>query len=85
MKKVLLLVAFLPGCLPYDLIVSQDNYLIFHHGFDQAAAQEVRRVADDVCATRKRVAVQTERACSLERCSTSYQCMDKGDAALHRK
>lgn len=61
-------------------VVSESNYLTYEHPFTDAAAEAARRNAEKTCAERKQVAVKTSGACSLDRCTTHYQCMDKADA-----
>lgn len=45
---------------------------------DGAARAQARAVA--LCSEEKRVAVRGERACSLERCTTQYVCVNAEDA-----
>jgi hypothetical protein len=72
----LLLVA---GCGPQPY-VAEGNYLTYDHPFTEAAAEGVRKNAEGNCRGRGATAVQTSRACSLTRCTTSYQCMSEADA-----
>lgn len=80
----LFLTAILTGCagaLPDNVIVvRQSNYITFEHPFTDAAAVDVRGRAGKICEQRKQAAIRTERACSLSKCTTSYQCVDKADA-----
>jgi len=82
--RTLFLTAILSGCagvLPDNVIVvMQSNYITFEHPFTDAAADDVRSRAGKICAQRKQAAIRTERACSLSKCTTSYQCVDKADA-----
>ena len=71
-------------CTPYDLTVNQGNYLTFEHPFTDATAEDVRKKAVDLCSGRKQVAVRSENVCTLTLCTTTYQCMDKGDAATFK-
>ena len=59
---------------------TEGNYLTYDHPFSEAAAEAVRKNAEGICRQRDRTAVETSRACSLARCTTSYQCMDEVDA-----
>jgi hypothetical protein len=61
--------------------ILEGNYLTYDHAFTDAAAAEVRRNAEATCRQRDQVAAGTSRACSLTRCTTSYQCMSGEDAA----
>jgi len=67
-----------------QLVAQESNYLTYEHAFTEAAAVEARRLAEATCAKNKRVAVKTSSACSLQRCTTHYQCMDKADADKYR-
>ena len=71
------------GCTP-QLVVSESNYLTYEHPFTDAAAAAARKSAEAQCAQRKQVAVRTSGVCSLTRCTTNYQCMDKADAGAYR-
>jgi hypothetical protein len=53
-------------------------YLIEHPFTDDGAARAKAR-ADQLCAENKRVAVQSERGCTLEQCTTQYVCMKPED------
>lgn len=59
------------------------NNVAFEHAFSDSAAAEARRRADSQCGWRKRVAVETSRACSLDRCTVIFQCMTAADAAAY--
>jgi len=83
--RTLLLAACLPACTPYDLTVTQGNYLTFEHPFTDAAAEDARRRAVSLCAGRKQVAVRSQNVCTLTLCTTTYQCMDKEDAEIFQK
>ena len=61
------------------------NYISFQHDFTDAAAAETQRRAASQCALKKRTAVETSRACSLAKCTTSYQCMTPDEAQAYRK
>lgn|GEM_PF-1226299 len=64
------------GCSS-GLIVAADNYLTYDHAFNDAAAAKARRSAENLCAQRKQLAVQTRSVCTLTRCKTDYQCVSK--------
>jgi hypothetical protein len=60
------------------------SHLSFEHAFTDAGAADAARRARDQCAQRKRLAVETNRACTLTRCTTHFQCMDPADAAKYQ-
>ncbi len=64
---------------------SESNYVTYDHAFTDAAADAVRRSAGQHCGLKKQVAIKTTSACSLTRCNTSYQCMDRQDAPEYQK
>ncbi|MBI2509419.1 MAG: hypothetical protein HYV99_05470 [Betaproteobacteria bacterium] len=64
---------------------SESNYVTYEHAFTDAAADAARRSAEQQCAYKKQVAVKTTSACSLTRCTTSFQCMDGKDAPEYQK
>jgi hypothetical protein len=78
----LFLVTILAGCagiLPNDMIVvMQSNYITFEHPFTDVAAEDVRIRAGKICEQRKQSAIKTVSTCSLTKCTTNYQCIDKG-------
>jgi hypothetical protein len=71
--------AALAGCGPQPYIM-EGNYFTYDHPFSEASAAAVRKNAEGVCRQRNRAAAETSRACSLTRCTTSYQCLDEIDA-----
>ena len=79
--RVFFLALILTGCAGISTVAMQDNYMTFEHPFTDAAAVEVRRAAERQCAQRKQAAIKTESACSLTKCFTSYECVDKANAA----
>src|SRR6185295_10700067 len=64
--------------------ITGTNYLTFEHAFTDAAEAEAKRRADAQCAQRKRAAVKTEGRCTLQSCTTSFQCMTPEDAAKYQ-
>ena len=60
------------------------NYLSYEHPFTDAAAAGARKTAERECSYRKQVAVRTGGTCSLTRCTTNFQCLDKADAAKYQ-
>jgi hypothetical protein len=84
--RALVLAAAVPGCSSsYVLTVNQGNYLTFEHPFTDATAEEVRKRAVELCDGRKQVAIRSENVCTLTLCTTTYQCMDKDDAATFKQ
>ena len=69
------LLAASSGCS--SLIVSAGNYLTYDHAFTDEAAAKAKADAEKLCAQRKQLAVQTSVACTMERCTTNYQCVDR--------
>jgi inosine-uridine nucleoside N-ribohydrolase len=61
-----------------------ENYLRYERPFTDATAVAARKDAEGECSRRKKVAVETNSTCTLTRCTTIYQCMDKADAAGYR-
>lgn len=64
---------------------SESNYVTYDHVFTDAAADAVRKSARQHCGLKKQVAIKTTSACSLTRCNTSYQCMDRQDVPEYQK
>ena len=64
---------------------SESNYVTYEHAFTDAAADGARRSAEQHCGLKKQVAVRTTGACSLTRCNTSFQCMDRKDVPEYQK
>ena len=64
---------------------SESNYVTYEHAFTDAAANGARRSAEQHCALKKLVAIKTTSACSLTRCNTSYQCLDRKDVPEYQK
>jgi len=65
------------GCS--DLIVSAGNYLTYDHAFNDKAAAKAQADAEKLCAQRKQKAVQTRSVCTMTRCTTDFQCVDRKD------
>jgi len=73
------------GCASrVNTIVEEGNYRTYEHVFTEDAAETVRRMAERSCAIKKQVAMKTSSTCSLQRCTTHYQCMDPADAERHK-
>ena len=47
------------------------------------SGDEVRARAERLCSYQKRIAVQTKRACTLEKCLTNYQCVTSKDVKTY--
>jgi hypothetical protein len=58
----------------------EGNVITYDHPFTDRADADVEQRAEQTCARKKKVAIKTSRACSLERCTTSYQCVNRADA-----
>lgn len=74
---LMVLLAAFGGCT--EPVVMADNYLTYEHPFNDAAAEKVRKSAEDLCKQRKQAAVKTRSVCSLTRCFTDYQCVNPKD------
>ena len=74
-------VMLLTGCVNYRIVFSdpEENYLSFNHPFTDQAIAEVEAKAHQLCKERKKEAIQTTKSCSLAKCTTNYQCVDKED------
>lgn len=81
MKRILIvaLLSLGAGCAPTVEVTEHRNYMTFDHAFTDRAAEDVRQRAEKTCAKKKQIAVRTSRACSLDRCTTNYQCVDRDD------
>lgn len=83
MKRLLLVVPLLlaASCAQRTLELRQgDDFISFEHAFTDRGATEARQRAEAICAKKKQVALQTTRACSLDRCTTNYHCEDRSSA-----
>ncbi len=56
------------------------SFYIVEHPFSDDGAARAQAKADQLCGGSQRVAVQSERACSLAKCTTQYVCMKPEDA-----
>jgi hypothetical protein len=59
------------------------NYYTIEHPFTDDGAAKARSRADQLCGREKLQAVQSERACTLERCTTHYQCVTPKDVKAY--
>lgn len=74
----------LAGCAAdYQMTINQENFMTFEHEFTDQAAANARNRADRTCTDRKLAAVKLTSNCTLNKCFTSYQCMEKEDAAVY--
>ena len=73
-----LAILLMAGCADYQLSsYGQDlNFLSFQHPFTDKAAADVLASAKRFCLKRGKAAIQTSNTCSLEQCTTHYQCVD---------
>lgn len=84
----LLAALLLSACGEKNLLIGyekDENFLSFNHAFTDAAAADVRARAERLCGLRKQAVIQTSRSCSLEQCTTNFQCLDATDAAKYRQ
>lgn len=65
--------------------ITETRHLTIEHAFTDAAAARALKEAQTTCAQKRLVAVKTSSACTLTRCTTHYQCMDKADANKYRQ
>lgn len=83
--------AILAGCLTMGggVVVSKhesgerwldSNFYIIEHPFTEAGEAAANGRANQLCGQESKVSVQSERVCTLERCTTSYQCVKPKDA-----
>lgn len=72
----------LSGCTS---TITETRHLTLEHAFTDAAAARALKDAERTCAQKRLIAVKTSSACSLQRCTTHYQCMTKDDAATYQK
>lgn len=82
----LLLVAMLAlltggaDCSGRYMITNAENYYTYDRPFTDAALNQVRRDADDLCRRRGRVAILLSDVCEPTRCFTNYQCVTSAEA-----
>ena len=68
----------LAGCVDYQVTqYGGTNFVTFEHPFTDKAVAEVRAEAKKRCAATRKLAVQTQRTCTLTKCSTVFQCADE--------
>jgi hypothetical protein len=90
---VLLLALALQGCagmLPdSDITVTRyesgerwlnAGFYIIEHPFTDDGTARAKAKAGQLCGDNQKIAVQSERACSLARCTTTYVCMKPENA-----
>ncbi|HCZ15802.1 MAG TPA: hypothetical protein PL117_19120 [Accumulibacter sp.] len=77
--RALLLTLLLASCADNLLVgFGEDtNYLTFDHANSEQVIADVRARAEKLCKQRKQVAIKTASVCSLARCTTDYQCVDR--------
>lgn len=90
----LLLAILLPGCAGLfpnsDITVTSyessgerwlnSGFYIIEHPFTDDGAARAKAKAGQLCSEQQRVAVQSERACTMEKCTTNFVCMKPEDA-----
>jgi len=80
MKRIFLVALLLAAGCAQTTEIEGSNYTTYEHPFTDRAEQDVRQRAEKFCAKKKQAAVRSSRACSLERCTTSYACVDRDGA-----
>ena len=82
MKRIFLIALLLlaASCAHQTTETEGSNFITYDHAFTDRAAENVRQRAEKFCAKKKQDAVKSSRACSLERCTTSYACVDRTGA-----
>ena len=73
-SALMLLLAAFGGCTEPEIMAG--NYMTYEHPFTDAAAEKVRKSAEELCKQRKLAAEKTRSVCSLTRCFTDYQCVN---------
>lgn len=71
----------LSGCTS---TITETRHLTLEHAFTDAAAARALKDAERTCAQKRLIAVKTSSACSLQRCTTHYQCMTREDADKYK-
>lgn len=56
------------------------SFHLVEHPFSDDGSRRAKARADQLCGGSQRIAVQSERTCSLEKCTTQYVCMKPADA-----
>mgnify|MGYP000960480945 CR=1 FL=1 len=88
----LAIAACLAGCTDNIMVLGNENgdprfletnFMSFEHPFTDKGEADVRARAERLCGYQKRQAVQTERACTLEKCVTNYQCVTPKDVKTY--
>ena len=87
----LLLTGLLTSCANNQLMGTDEdqarfldtNYYTFDHDFTEKATADVRARAERLCGYQKLVAIETERACTIKMCVTSYQCVKAKDVKAY--
>lgn len=76
-----LAILLLAGCADYQLTSygRDQNFLTYSYLFTDKAAADVLASARKECLKRGKTAMQTSNTCSLEKCTTHYQCVDSAD------
>jgi len=79
---VLALVAGGADCSGRYMITNAENLYSYERPFTDAAADQVRKDADDLCRRRGRVAIQVSNVCEPTRCFTNFQCVSKDELPM---
>ena len=84
MIRGLVLVAALAGCAEgYRMTAYDETYMSFEHEFTDEAAANARKRAESRCEARKLAALKSSSTCLINKCYTTYQCVDKVDASTY--
>ena len=75
--SLVVLLAAAAGCS--GPIIMEGNYLTYEHEFTDAAAEKVKKNAEELCGQRKQKALKVNSVCNLKTCFTHYQCVDRKD------
>jgi hypothetical protein len=86
------LLLLLAGCSTPKLLQGQDrtnvsyfeDNLRYEHPFTDAGFEYARKDAERECTSRKKVAAKVPGNCTLDRCVTNYQCINKSDATEYK-
>ena len=60
--------------------VMEGNYMTYDYAVSERAEAAIQANAQALCLQRKKLAIRTEYACLLPRCSATYQCVEADEA-----
>jgi hypothetical protein len=67
------------GCAANYRVTNAENVLSYDRPFTDASLEISRKDAAEICADRRKVAIQTSDVCTMTRCYTNFQCIAKDD------